>query len=353
MLVARSESPRVTLVVVALGRTPRLVECLNSLVAHASTTPFAIVCVINPLHDDLTEAPGRSATSVGGATPTFDEISEATQPIEFLELDVNLGWAGGLHVGRAAMSSEFFAWIQDDMVIADGWLDALIEAADSQPDVGAFGSTHVDQMGVIRPFNAGRAEPVDDIDHWNDTDETPGALPSTVTRYDWITSKGLLTRTSVWDEVGGTDPALFPLNHVDKDYCSHVRVHGWAVALVPTARVRHRGNQSAPGLLREFLGEWQCPRLAQRWAEPLTELGTGGVGVVSHTCTRERAVDVEHWVARESTRLIVAFGRWAESRRQHSDDRLQKAAVEAEAVRRTLSWRITAPLRAVRRLLTP
>lgn len=338
MLVALSESPRVTLVVVALGRTPRLAECLASLVAHPSATPFAIVCVVNPVGTGLDEQAGP------------DGLREL--PIEYIDLEVNLGWAGGLHVGRAATSSELFVWVQDDMVVSGGWLDALVAAADAEPDVAAFGSAQVDETGVITLFNAGRAEPVDDIDHWNDTDETAEGLPQQVTRYDWITSKGLLTRSSAWDEVGGTDPALFPLNHVDKDYCSHLRVHGWSVALVPTAHLRHRGNQSAPGLLREFLGEWQVSRLTRRWAGPLAELGTGGVGVTEHECTRERAADVEHWVARESSRFVVAFGRWAEMRRRHADGQLQSAVAEAAALRGTLSWRITSPLRAVRRRLT-
>lgn len=338
MLVALPESPRVTLVVVALGRTPRLTERLASLVAHTSATPFAIVCVVNPVGTGLDEQAGP------------DDLGELG--IEFIDLEVNLGWGGGLHVGHAATSSDLLAWVQEDMVVSDGWLDALVGAADAEPDVGAFGSAQVDETGAIALFNAGRAEPVDDLDRWNDTDETAAGLPQQVSRYDWVTSKGLLTRSSAWDEVGGTDPALFPLNHVDKDYCSHLRVHGWSVALVPTAHLRHRGNQSAPGLLREFLSEWQCPRLTRRWAGPLAELGTGAVGVIEHECTRERAADVEHWVARESSRFVVAFGRWAERRRRHSDEQLHRATVEAEAVRRTLSWRITSPLRAVRRRLT-
>jgi GT2 family glycosyltransferase len=336
MLVSRTDAPRVALVVVALGRTPRLVACLTSLIEHRSRTPFSITCVVNPVGT--------------GLEATDDEPDLGRLPVDVIELEVNLGWAGGLHTGRAALSSEFFVWIQDDMVVAEGWLDALVAAAEANPDAGAFGSSQVDEHGVVSPFNAGTAEPVDDIDRWNDTDTSVSGLPSEPTRYDWVTSKGLLVRTAAWDDVGGTDPALFPLNHVDKDFCSHLRVHGWAVMLVPDAHLRHRGDQSAPGMLREFLSGWQHPRLTRRWSGPLRELGSGAARVVEHECTRERADDVEHWVARESTRLLVAFGRWSEARRRHDHEQLVRAAAEAEAVRRTLSWRITAPLRALRRL---
>lgn len=304
------------------------------------------MCVVNPVGpDDLDDATVHEAAG-----------SRWSELIDVVELDVNLGWSGGLHAGRVRTVSEFLVWIQDDMVVADGWLDALVSAAETNRDVGAFGSAQVDERGVISLFNAGKSSPVGALDRWNDTDETASGLPNAVTRYDWITSKGMLTRASSWDDVGGPDPGLFPLNHVDKDYCSHLRVHGWAVALVPDAHLRHRGNQSAPGLLREFLGGWQHARLKHRWTEPLAAIGSGGVGIVDHDCTRERAAEVEHWVAREATRFVVDFGRWAETRRQHDEDQLEatradlsRAAADAVAVRQTLSWRITAPIRAVRR----
>ena len=95
---------------------------------------------------------------------------------------------------------------------------------------------------------------------------------------DWVTSKGCLTRTAAFDEVGGPDPRLWPLNHVDKDYCTHLRCHGWDVALVPDARLRHHGSQSSPSAFREFLGEWRDAWFDERWA--------GAVGALAGTVRR-------------------------------------------------------------------
>lgn len=344
MLVASANNPRVTLIVVALGRTERLAECLASLTAHTSATPFGIVCVINPVGSGDEASPAGVGGEPIGLADGIDARITVVQPA------VNLGWPGGLHLGRRSSRSELIVWVQDDMVVTEGWLDALVAAADAAPDVGAFGSMLENAAGEVELFNAGWAEPVDDIDQWNTTDRTTSETVEEVTRFDWITSKGLLTRTVAWDAVGGPDPALFPLNHVDKDYCSHLRVHGWSVALVPGARLRHRGSQSAPSLLREFLSGWQHPRLTERWAEPLRSLQRAETGMIEHRCTRERADDVEGWVAREASRMLVDFSRWAERRRREAERRHLDLIDEVTAMRRTLSWRVTAPLRAARRL---
>ena len=350
MLVNIAESPRVTLIVVALGRTLRLNECITSLVSHESRTSFSIVCVINPISPISPIDPQSAVDAEGLALEAFD--------IQIVAPDVNLGWAGGLHAGRALAKSDLLVWVQDDMAVSDGWLDALVAAADENPHVGAFGSSQVDQQGTVSLYNAGRAVSADDFGQWNSTDETAQGLPDGVTRFDWITSKGLLTRSVAWDDVGGPDPALFPLNHVDKDYCTHLRVHGWAVALVPFAHIQHQGNQSSPGLLREFLPELQQPRLAKRWAGPLEALSATDARLVNHDCTRERAHDPERWVAREASRLVVSFARWAEARHREQQEELSRAVDalrhsrdELSATRSTLSWKVTAPLRTVRRIL--
>ena len=105
---------------------------------------------------------------------------------------MNLGWAGGLHRARALTDAELLVWVQDDMVPEPGWLDALVDAADAHPQVGAFGSVRVDEDG--RPVLAQRRDrptPYDAVELWNDTDTHDRAAGrSAVTAYDWVTQQG-------------------------------------------------------------------------------------------------------------------------------------------------------------------
>jgi GT2 family glycosyltransferase len=288
---------RVNLGVVALGRPQRLHDCLDALVTHESRHDFTVGCVVNDV------GPWEDPVNQGRPLPEGVLVEPAAG---------NLGWAGGLHRARSLSDAELFVWVQEDMTPEPGWLDALVHAADTHPEVGAFGSVHVGEAGEVLLTNAGDATPPDRVEQWNATDRTLVHLPSDVTAYDWVTSKGLLTRTAVFDEVGGPDPRLYPLNHVDKDFSTHVRCHGWDVALVPTARLRHRGSQAAPSAFRHFLVQWRDPWFNDRWADSVARLAGASSQKIDHPCAEWRELTagaMEAAVGVEASRMLVPMAR--------------------------------------------
>lgn len=362
---APADPPRVVLLVVALGRTARLLACLRALVTHESRAAFAVVCVVNPVSEATDAAAAAALEQIG---------------VPIIDSPINLGWAGGLHRAREAADelaplAELVVWVQDDMVVRPGWLDALVDAADLHPAVGAFGSVQVDEGGTPRLFNGGWCV-ADDLALWSSTDRSPEQPPVGVEPRDWVTSKGLMLRTRAWDEIGGPDPSLYPLSYVDLDTCSHLRAHGWGVALVGEARLAHEGQRSAAGMLRRYLSDRLTPRVHERWSTVVAQLPDGAARAIPHACTADRAADVEGWCAREALDIVVDFGRWAErTRRAETAETTallaeregvireldagfrtaleQLAAVQAErdAMRQTWSWRLTAPMRALQRAL--
>jgi GT2 family glycosyltransferase len=295
VFVAFDRDVRVSLGVVTLGTPERLRGCLDALCTHVARHDFTVAVVVN-------------ADTPDGAPPVVD----APEGVLVDPVPVNLGWAGGLHRARALTDAELFVWVQDDMVPEPGWLDALVDAADAHPGVGGFGAVRVDDDGRVVLHNAGRAEPADAVERWNDSDTTPETLPTGVTTYDWVTSKGFLTRTAVFDEVGGPDPRLWPLNHVDKDYCTHLRSHGYDIALVPDARLRHSGSQSAPTEFRAFLAHWREPWVNQRWATSVAALAGHSSAVVDHPCADWRSIlldPVATVSGAEASRMLVPMTR--------------------------------------------
>jgi GT2 family glycosyltransferase len=286
---------RVSLGVVTLGTPDRLGGCLEALVRHESRHDFTVVVVVN-------------ADTPDGAAARFD----GPEGVLVDAVPVNLGWAGGLHRARALVDAELLVWVQDDMAPEPGWLDALVDAADRHPAVGGFGAVRVDDGGRVVVHNAGRADPPGAVERWNDTDTTPEDLPADVTTYDWVTSKGFLTRAAVFDELGGPDPRLWPLNHVDKDYCTHLRCHGYDVALVPGARLRHGGSRSAPTTFRAFLAGWREPWINQRWTAALAALAGRSSAVVDHPCAEWRTLTADAVAVAstgEASRMVVPLSR--------------------------------------------
>jgi GT2 family glycosyltransferase len=326
---------RVEILVVALGVTDRLQRCLESLRAHESKHAFGVTCVVNP------------DQRIGELRP------DAPEGVRVLVPEMNLGWAGGLHLARSQTSAPYLVWSQDDMVVAPGWLDALVETADAHPDAGAVGSIEVDDTGSPNGFAGGFAEPIDDVRRWNDTEAVLAGVDVSDLTFDWVTSKGLLTRTEAWDAVHGTDPRLFPLNHVDKDYSAHLRCHGWTLRVAEGAHLIHEGQRSATPVIRGFLAHWQEPAFNTRWADPLRILARGGAAAVPHECATWDSSDfpgIERLIGIEASRMLVASAKFAFA---HEQRRVEMAVAIAEGAGReyqkSVSWRITAPLRGLGR----
>jgi GT2 family glycosyltransferase len=294
---------RVTLAVVSLGTPQRLLDCLASLVAHEAREDFSVVCVVNPAsHDD----------SVALDFPFPDGVLVVRESL-------NVGWPGGLHVARSLIHSELFVWVQEDMVVLDGWLDALVAAADEHPEFAAFGSCSVDAAGRPTGVSFGAADPPHDIRLWRLNPDPSVQVPEGVTRVDWITSKGMLVRLGAWDEVGGANPACYPLNHVDHEFCAHLGAHDLAVAVVSDARVLHLQSQSTPSMFRRFVGEYRDPVFNAVWG-PVLAARAAGATTVEHDCMpwfpgetqssdplgRIRAV-----AGAEASLMLIAFAKWS------------------------------------------
>ncbi|WP_372734701.1 glycosyltransferase [Nocardioides sp.] len=309
MFVPFDPTVRVHLGVVTLGTPPRLGGCLEALVAHESRHDFVVSVLIN------------------AATALEEPLAFDAPPGVRVEASAsNLGWAGGIQRLRPLGTGDYFVWVQDDMVPAPGWLDALVGAADTHPRVGAFGALRVDESDNVLLHNAGSTSPPDQVALWNQTDETAEIRPREVSSYEWITAKGMLSRLEAFDEVGGPDPSLWPLHHVDKDFSVHLRCHGWEVALVPGARLIHQQSQSAPSLFRGFLKTWREEQFDARWSGPVTELAGRPAADVDHECARwkDLRVDaVEAAAGREASRLAVPFARFAAGRAGEAAEREQ------------------------------
>jgi GT2 family glycosyltransferase len=109
-------APEITAVVPTVGRSPWLFACLQALRRQADAASLEIL-VVDQAPQPLALPPGLA-----------DRV---------LRPERNLGFAGGTNLGLAAARGELLATVNDDAVVAPGWLAALTAALRADPRAAA------------------------------------------------------------------------------------------------------------------------------------------------------------------------------------------------------------------------
>ena len=160
---------------------------------------------------------------------------------EVLRLPANAGYAGGLAAARRRVDTEFVAWLNDDATPDPGWLAALEDALDADPRVGAASARLESPDG--EPTSAGTR--LTRLGYGADTLE-PGAV------FGFCGGAALLRTTAL--RASGGVPGEFFCYYEDTDTSWRLRLAGWMIVAVPTARVTHvLGASTRPGSRRFHL----------------------------------------------------------------------------------------------------
>jgi GT2 family glycosyltransferase len=150
---------------------------------------------------------------------------------------------------REAALGEYICLLNNDTAPLDGaWLAEMMSLA-RRPDVGAVGAKllypdgRIQHGGVILGVGGGapaehpyNGEPGTAFGYW-------GRL-QVVQNLSAVTGACLITRRSVYEQVGGLDEETFAVAYNDVDYCLKVGKAGYRVVWTPFARLLHETSAS-------------------------------------------------------------------------------------------------------------
>jgi GT2 family glycosyltransferase len=248
----RSEAhPRVSIIVTGWRDAPYLIDCLRSLEARIRSVPSEVIVSLNEPTPALVAA---LAHQVDGAV--------------VLTTPVNRGFGEACNRGVAAARGELLVLLNDDAIVRDGWLEALVEVADDHHEAGAVGSRILLEHGAVQEEGAviwsdGATTLIGYHDHAAATSDLG------LRRVDYCSAASLLVRRATWDASGGIDTSYFPAYFEDVDLCMKIQSGGQSILFEPRSVVVHRdGSSTTPGY-RTFLAERNKQRFAARWAPAL------------------------------------------------------------------------------------
>ncbi len=193
---------------------------------------------------------------------SLDFVRSEFPSVRTIALDDNFGFTGGYNRAIAELLAccpekpEYLVLINSDIAVGKGWLEPLCEWMDTHGECGVCGPKllaleqdgdvfiktsgfeyagaaggFLDRYGF--PYCRGRVLSRCEEDRGQYDDFPPEVF--------WVSGACLMTRTSLWEELGGLDEGFFA--HFEEiDYCWRAQLHGYSVCAVSGSAVHHLGG---------------------------------------------------------------------------------------------------------------
>jgi GT2 family glycosyltransferase len=167
---------------------------------------------------------------------------------------LNLGYGPAINVVAERYPSEFIWAVQDDMTFPEPYLSVFATAMRTDDSLAVL------TPALVGTSSAGRFEPRGgeisadgslrkrqagvETRFLGDVEFVPGG---------WVPLSGAVIRTSSFLEIGGFDPAFFPVGHSDVDLCWRMNNAGFSVGAVVNYAAIHKKAASTPSSLGTYL----------------------------------------------------------------------------------------------------
>ncbi|AIQ65299.1 glycosyl transferase family 2 [Paenibacillus stellifer] len=170
--------------------------------------------------------------------------------IPFLSLPFNAGFPAACNRGLLLASGEELLLLNNDVMVAKGWLSNLKSALYSAADVG--------MVGPVTNFASGRQRVevryTDRAGFFAAAEEANRPDPSKWRETRRLVGLCLLFKREVLDRVGLLDERFSPGHFEDDDFCLRVRLQSYRMLIAGDCLVHHEGSAS----FREvYSGGWQ------------------------------------------------------------------------------------------------
>ncbi len=226
--------PLVSILIPVFDNVKLTLECLTSIQQHLSSDLDVEIIVA----DD-------------GSTDDTPTLLASIANLRYLRSEQNLGFLRNCNRAMAHVNGAFTVYLNNDVQVTAGWLEALLDTFVEFENVGAVGPKFVYPSGHLQ--EAGAALAPDGVSTMIGFAENPNEPRFNYTRrVDYVSGACLLAPTALLKRIGGFSEEFLPCYCEDSDLCLTIRAEGHEVYYNPHATVIHHLSKTTAAAGNDF-----------------------------------------------------------------------------------------------------
>ncbi len=245
--------PQVSVIIPVYNQFKHTYNCLKSLKELTDTTSFEII-VVDDYSSDQTSTLIKNISGI-----TYQRQKQ------------NGGFIESCNTGAKLAKGQYLMFLNNDTVVYDNWLDALLEVFDNYPDAGLVGSKLVYPTNQLQ--EAGGII-FSDASGWNygrmgNPDEP---WYNHVREVDYCSGASILIENKLFIELGYFDERFKPAYYEDVDLAFMVRKIGKKTYYQPASMITHFEGISAGTDLTQGMKKYQVDnqiKFKDKWLKQL------------------------------------------------------------------------------------
>ena len=168
-------------------------------------------------------------------------ISTNSKNIKVIFNDLNLGFPAAVNQGIQAAKGKYIVIANNDIVFTEGWLERLIEVAESDNKIGIVGPISNEVSGVQIDKEA-NYKTINEMHLYAKV--VKGKNKESVFEFPRVAFLCTLIKREVIDKIGGLDERFTPGNFEDDDFCLRAQLANYKTVIAQDVFIHHYGSKS-------------------------------------------------------------------------------------------------------------
>lgn len=218
-----STPPIISIILVLYNQLEYTIKCLNS-IRETLKINYEIVVIDNASTDG-----------------TQDYFKKNVNNVRYFRNKNNLGFPTAVNQGINHALGDYILILNNDTILTENLIERLLEAANSQTEIGIVGPVSNEVSGLQKDKEANYCS-IEEMHKY--AAQLREKNKGQVMHFPRVAFLCTLIKREVIDKIGGLDERFSPGNYEDDDFCLRAQLAGYKTVIVKDAFIHHYGSRS-------------------------------------------------------------------------------------------------------------